>query len=355
MSQFINGDRFVYVSSDVTPPLPKETVIAGHPCRIWHPSQKNFCKRCASHGHRTVDVDICESHEADCVVAASRADRNPLRNYYMSNITHADMNYTSVEHYYQSEFCHHCGRDDVAQQVYGVPTPRQAKEIATKLKYEVHIDYMASWTKIKVSIMEMERALKLKWNCCSKYRQALMSTESMVIAEATQDDFWGVGVAPNLAEHTKPSKVLGLNQLGRLHMKIRDIVSEREPQNCNSDFDVPSTHLISTTPHELSITDFSTTEHIICQTRPFNGETTSPPASESLERINSSVSTPNRPPRKKVKRSDTRSTGKNVNTLDNYVKKDTPTSMRRLSRDTISPSSMQVAKTTRTDEGDGGS
>ena len=329
-------------------------MIAGHPCRIWHPSQKNFCKRCASHGHRTVDVDICESYEADCVVAAFRADSNPLGNYYMSNITHADMNYKSVEHYYQSEFCHHCGRDDVAQQVYDAPTPRQAKEIATKLKSEVHIDYMASWTKIKVSIME--RALKLKWNCCSKYRQALMSTESMVIAEATQDDFWGVGVAPNLAEHTKPSKFLGLNQLGRLHMTLRDIVSEREPQNCNSDFDVPSTHLISTTPHELSIIDFSTTEHIICQTLPLNGETTSPTASESLERINSSVSTPNRPPLKpRVKRSDTRSTGKNVNTLDNYVKKDTPSSKRRLSSDTIPPSSIQVAKTTRTDEGDGGS
>ena len=102
------------------------------------------------------------------------------------------------------------------------------------------------------------------------------------------------------------------------------------------------------------ITDFSTIEHIICQTLPLNGETTSPPASKSLERINSSVSTPNRPSRKpRVKRSDTRSTGKNVNTLDNYVKKDIPTSKRRLS--SVSPSSIQVAKTTRADEGDGGS
>ena len=108
-------------------PLSKETVIAGHPCRIWHPYQQNFCKRCASHGHHTVDVDICESYEADCVVAAYRADRYPLSNYYMSNITHADMNYKSVEHYYQSEFCHHCGRDDVAQQMYDAPTPRQSK------------------------------------------------------------------------------------------------------------------------------------------------------------------------------------------------------------------------------------
>ena len=203
----------------------------------------------------------------------------------------------------------------------------------------------------------------------------------MVIAEATQDDLWGVGAAPDLAEHTRPSQFLGLNQLDRLLMRLRDILSERESQNCNSDFNVPSTYLISSTPHELSIIDFSTTEHIICQTLPLNDKTTSPPASKSLERIKSSmqinnpvtvtqdenntvdhsqnvmsVSTPNRPPRKPmVKRSDTRSTGNNVNTLDNYVKKDTPTSKRRLCNDTISPSSVQVAKTTRTDEGDGGS
>ena len=87
MSPFINGDRFVYVSPDVSPPLPKEAVIAGHSCRIWQPSQKNFCKRCSSHGHRTIDVDLCESFEADCVVAAFRADRNPLSNYYLCIIT----------------------------------------------------------------------------------------------------------------------------------------------------------------------------------------------------------------------------------------------------------------------------
>ena len=45
----------------------------------------------------------------------------------MSNITHADMNYKSVEHYYQSEFCHYCGRYDVAQDMYDAPSPRQAR------------------------------------------------------------------------------------------------------------------------------------------------------------------------------------------------------------------------------------
>ena len=39
MSPFINGDRLVYISPNPTPPLPKESVIGGQPCRIWHKSQ----------------------------------------------------------------------------------------------------------------------------------------------------------------------------------------------------------------------------------------------------------------------------------------------------------------------------
>ena len=57
MSPYNNGDRLIYIAPNASPPLPKETVIEGHPCRIWHKSQKNYCKRCDTHGHRTSDVD----------------------------------------------------------------------------------------------------------------------------------------------------------------------------------------------------------------------------------------------------------------------------------------------------------
>ena len=39
LNVFDNGDRLIYTKPDVSPPLPKETVIGGHPCRIWHKSQ----------------------------------------------------------------------------------------------------------------------------------------------------------------------------------------------------------------------------------------------------------------------------------------------------------------------------
>ena len=86
LSPFINGDRIIYINADVSPPLPKETVNCGHHCRIWHPSQKNYCKRCASHGHRTIDVDVCDSYEPDCLVSAWRGDKNPLSNFYICDL-----------------------------------------------------------------------------------------------------------------------------------------------------------------------------------------------------------------------------------------------------------------------------
>ena len=137
MSPFINGDRHVYITPGVSPPLPKETVICGHNCRIWHPSQKNYCKRCASHGHRTNDIDLCESYEADCTVAAFRADSNPLSNFYMCTLTHDGLSHKSAEHFYQREFCLFANRGDVAQLVYEAPSPRRAKELATQLKSEI--------------------------------------------------------------------------------------------------------------------------------------------------------------------------------------------------------------------------
>ena len=45
LSSFINGDSLIYVSPDVSHPLPRDTIIGGHSCKIWHPSQNKLCKR----------------------------------------------------------------------------------------------------------------------------------------------------------------------------------------------------------------------------------------------------------------------------------------------------------------------
>ena len=198
------------------PPLPKETVIGGHPCRIWHKSQKNYCKRCASHGHRTSDIGMRGSYDPDSGVVAFRTNNNPLSNYYMCTITVGKWHFRSAEHAYQWEKCKHVKRPDLAQRVHEAKYPAEARDIAMALKTD---ETATKWDNIKVRVMEY--ILHAKWNCCERFRQTLMSTPGMTVAEATQDMFWGVGAAPNLVQQTKPDKFLGEKQLGKVLHRIR--------------------------------------------------------------------------------------------------------------------------------------
>ena len=225
MSPHINGDRFIYIAPNPSPPLSKETVIEGHPCRIWHKSQKNYCKRCDTHGHRTSDVGLCESYDADAPVTPFRADSNPLSNYFKCRIDFQGQAFNSSEHIYQYTKCSFLNRSDLADQIISGESPREAKAIACVLNCDSE---MANWDKIKTSAMS--KILRAKWNCSGRFRQTLMATGRMTIAEATQDMYWGVGVAPNLAQHTNPNKFLGLNKLGKCLMDLRDSVEDINPQ-----------------------------------------------------------------------------------------------------------------------------
>ena len=402
LSPFINGDRIVYISANVSPPLPKESVICGHPCRIWHPSQKNFCKRCASHGHRTTDVDMCEAYEPDCLVSAWRGDNNPLSNFYRCTLTHEDKEFKSSEHFYQHEFATFMKRHDIANAIINAPTPKEAKQIASQLKTDEFTDQLARWAKIKVCVMNF--ILRIKWNCCTKFRQALQSTEGMVVAEATSCTFWGVGVAPNLAQHTKSTKFLGQNHMGKLQMALRCHVSQPDMLSENGEVTIPikpdyydhnpeatvsdildyltkspaltcqgqgdsssTMHVDPSTSPAVPPTSKDTDDVIVSSDVPKETSTTDP-ASESTSslvkidcvasvqpRINT---TPAAPPRRTrtsvrpVKSSSSSSAKPALNTLDNFVNKDSPSCKRKPSGDAGSPSSNQYTKSSRTDETD---
>ena len=125
----------------------------------------------------------------------------------------------SAEHFYQYELCLFLQRKDIAQQVLDAASPKEAKQVAAQLKAPEYCARLAEWDTIKLSVMAL--TMKVKWNQCAKFRQAILSTEGMTICEATSCDYWGVGVAPNLAQNTKPSKFLGQNHMGKLQMALR--------------------------------------------------------------------------------------------------------------------------------------
>ena len=138
-SPFINGDRMIYVEPHVYPPLPKETIIDGHQCRI--------CHRCQTHGHCTTDIEVCEACDADTSVVAFRANTNPLSNFFICTITIDNIKFRSAEHAYQWRKCTHANRTDLGDRILAAGTPADTKSIASELKSNENI--IESWNDIK--------------------------------------------------------------------------------------------------------------------------------------------------------------------------------------------------------------
>ena len=146
-------------------------------------------------------------------------------------------------------------RPDIAKLVSEAPTPKEAKRVASQLKTREHSDDLAKWDKIKLSVMSF--ILRVKWNCCDKFKQALLQTEGMTIAEATSCTFWGVGVAPNLAQQTKSSKFLGSNHMGKLQMSLRVEVSQEGILRDNGELTLPPKPSYIQTPEATDTTMFN--------------------------------------------------------------------------------------------------
>ena len=271
----------------------------------------------------------------------------------------------------------------------------EAKDIAMALKTD---ENSPKWDNIKVRVMEY--ILHAKWNCCERFRQTLMSTAGMTVAEATQDMFWGVGAAPNLVQQTKPDKFIGENQLGKVLHRIRTQVEQLTAINNSShdcivlDMPAPPSELLctidtsssppsspvkvtrvhvpppppltqATTSLTPEITSLSSVVLPLIDSEPTEtgndncvlpGDTitnslllNSTSVSTSSSRT-SSPAPPPRPKRRTIKKRDQKST------VDRYSRRDSSVSSekRKVSSgsDITSPSSHHVAKTTRTDRGE---
>ena len=134
LTEFLNGDRYVYVEAGFSPVLEQETTINGHTCRIWHSNQAMKCKRCSGDNHRTTDAVECPAYidEPEDVIIFWES-KHVFSNFYMCNIKLFDLDFKSAEHCYQYCKLRYIGQDELAQEILLCDTPRQAKQIAMKI------------------------------------------------------------------------------------------------------------------------------------------------------------------------------------------------------------------------------
>lgn len=124
--------------------------------------------------------------------------------------------YKTVEHAFQAGKALFFGDMETFKEIVDAPTPDDCSKFGRKVK-NFNPDI---WN--QKSLETMHACLFAKFVQNEKFKQQLLSTKDMIIAEADPDGlFWGTGIAEDDPKIQDPSTWPGENQLGKLLMKVR--------------------------------------------------------------------------------------------------------------------------------------
>ncbi len=215
-TEYLSGDRHVYVQTDFSPVLPQEILIGDSKCRIWHYTQPLVCKRCGADDHRAYDTEKCMAYipKPDDIKIFWR-NNDPLSNFYMCKIRIYGKTFHSSEQAYQWAKLLFLGENSMAEEVLRCRTAKQAKQIANRIPQRD----LEGWNTQKRQIME--EILIAKLNCCYQFKKALTDSGTLILVEGTMDQYWGIGQSAYYTETTHPEYLPGRNILGNILMDIR--------------------------------------------------------------------------------------------------------------------------------------
>ena len=216
-SNFLNGDRFVFIKGQCFPPLERNVMLGDYPVRIWHASQSKSCARCHHDDHNTSQTDKCVAYQQkQDDVEPFRHPSNVLSNYFPCKITFDGQAFNSAEHCYQWLKCTELMEPELAERVFKAPSAALAKQISSQMPVD---KILTDWNNKKLDVMK--KVLLAKLECCSLYRDVLLKSDTKVLVECTKDEYWGANLSHYLVKTTLPQYYPGKNKLGKLHMEIR--------------------------------------------------------------------------------------------------------------------------------------
>ena len=190
-----SGDRYVYVESFDTP-LPVQQHIGTFQCLILHHGKTMPpCKSCNRSGHKVGD-ERCPAKPSDTILAF-RGYGHPLSNHYACDITVNGTTFKSVEHAYFHHMATEMGKHDLADDIKNACHGGVAK----RLSHDIAPDE-DRWAWELDNIEVMEKLLQAKLKQCPTFKQCLIESTGMVIAEATNSKIWATGMTPYVTERT---------------------------------------------------------------------------------------------------------------------------------------------------------
>lgn len=228
LTNYLNGDRYVFAIYPVLPILPHKAKVAGHYSRIFHATQREICRICGEHGHTASDGK-CPGYVEHQNVVAFSGHENPLSNFYPCepSLRVFGREHKSAEEAFQAQKAYDIGRDDIAENILNSKHAGAAKAIARDEIPKLHSE---KWNQEKADDV-MKEILDAKFDQVADFREALLGTGDAILAEATSDIYWACGLTRNQACHTKPSFWKGNNVLGAMLIEIREAEKRKMERN----------------------------------------------------------------------------------------------------------------------------
>ena len=205
LTNYKNGDRFVYVKP-VDQPIPSKQTVCSFPCTVIHHGKMIPCMACAEPGHRIGDGN-CKAAPTDDIIAF-KSYQHPFSNFFPCALSFSGKDFRSIEHALLWRMAHEMGKEelasDIMESVHAGVARRLGKDIATD-------EQRLIWEKQNLHVME--ELLLLKAQQRATFKTTLLS-ESRVIAEASPSRYWGTGMSAYATQKTAPSYWPGQNMLG---------------------------------------------------------------------------------------------------------------------------------------------
>jgi ribA/ribD-fused uncharacterized protein len=151
---------------------------------------------------------------------AGVVDKSCFSQWYPAAFEAASETYATAEHWMMAEKARLFGSDDVRQRIIAAKHPAEAKKLGRQVRdFDPQV-----WDAQKYALVVTGNYHKFSQH--AELHDYLLTTQNRVLVEASPvDAIWGIGLAVDHPDATRPAAWPGENLLGFALMEVRDELS----------------------------------------------------------------------------------------------------------------------------------
>lgn len=155
---------------------------------------------------------------------AGAVSKSCFSQWYEAQFSVDGMSYSTAEHFMMAEKARVFGDTSVRERVLAARTPAEAKALGRQVSgFDENV-----WNEVRFSIVVAANHAKFSQN--SSLQEFLMSTGEQVLVEASPVvGIWGIGLAADHADASRPEHWPGQNLLGFALMEVRTRLANKRP------------------------------------------------------------------------------------------------------------------------------